>query len=93
MPDQIADNVIAMIKKNAAAHGTDKDPSLSDDEITTETELSSLDIDSITLADILWDLEQAYDIGIEFNTAEAWANLKSVGDLIEAVRALIAREA
>jgi nodulation protein F len=45
------------------------------------------------LADVLWDLEQAYGIRIEMNTTDAWSNLKNIGDVVEAVRGLIAKEA
>ncbi|BCG83050.1 hypothetical protein MesoLj113b_65920 [Mesorhizobium sp. 113-3-3] len=34
-------------------------------EITTATELTSLGVDSLGLADLLWDVEQAYDIKID----------------------------
>ncbi|AYG63997.1 acyl carrier protein [Rhizobium calliandrae] len=90
MPDQIADNVIVMIKKKAAANGTESSPT--ENKITTATELASLGLDSLDLTELLWDLEETYGIGIELNTTEAWANLQTVGDLVEAVRALIAKE-
>ncbi|MGO7427619.1 nodulation protein NodF, partial [Rhizobium ruizarguesonis] len=32
-------------------------------------------------------------IRIEMNTADAWSNLKNIGDVVEAVRGLIAKEA
>ncbi|MGO8657741.1 acyl carrier protein, partial [Rhizobium ruizarguesonis] len=47
--------------------------------ITADSELTSLGIDSLALADVLWDLEQAYGIRIEMNTADAWSNLKNIG--------------
>ena len=90
MPDQIADNVIAMIKKSAASNGADS--ALGHDEITAATELTSLGIDSLGLADILWDIEEAYGIKIEVSTVDDWSNLQSVGDLVEAVRGLTAKE-
>jgi len=34
--------------------------------------------------------EEAYCIEIEMNTVDAWSNLKNVGDMVEAVRELIA---
>ncbi|RWB10571.1 MAG: acyl carrier protein, partial [Mesorhizobium sp.] len=49
--------------------------------------------DSLGLADVLWDVEQAYGIKIDMNTADAWSNLKNVGDVVEAVRGLLAKEA
>ena len=41
---------------------------------------------------IIFDLEEAYGIEIEMNTVEAWSNLKTVQDMIEAVRGLIEKK-
>ncbi|MDK1389247.1 acyl carrier protein [Sinorhizobium sp. 7-81] len=92
MPDQLVDDVIAMIKNRVASNGADVSPGLSGNEITAASELTSLGVDSLGLADILWDLEQSYGIRIELNTAEAWSNLQNVGDVVEAVRRLLAEE-
>ena len=59
-------------------------------EITLDTELDELGIHSLELTEIMFDLEEAYGIEIEMNTVEAWSNLKNVGDIVEATRALIA---
>ena len=53
----------------------------------------SLGIHSLELTEIIFDLEEAYGIEIEMNTVEAWSNLKNVGDIVEAVRGLIAKKA
>ncbi|WP_425350339.1 acyl carrier protein [Mesorhizobium temperatum] len=79
-----------MIKKRAAAEGGNIAPA-SGGEITAATGLTSLGIDSLGLADVLWDLEQAYGIKIEMNTSEAWSDLQNVGDMVEAVRGLLAK--
>ena len=55
--------------------------------------LTALGIHSLELTEIIFDLEEAYGIEIEMNTVEAWSNLKNVGDMVEAVRALIAKKA
>lgn len=81
--DQLAEDVIQKIK----AHS---DPEVG--EITLETELSELGIHSLELTEIIFDLEEAYGIEIEMNTAEAWSKLSNVGDIIEAVRGLIAKK-
>lgn len=91
MADQLTADIIAMIKNRAVSNGADIAAASGEHEITTATELTSLGIDSLGLADTLWDLEQAYGIRIEFNTAEAWANLQNVGDVVEAVRGLLAK--
>ncbi|PBB11842.1 nodulation protein NodF [Mesorhizobium loti] len=91
MADQLATEIIATIKKrieleNGEGSGSDIG------EITTATELTSLGVDSLGLADLLWDVEQAHDIKIDMNSADAWSNLKNVGDMVEVVRGLLARE-
>ena len=81
--DQLAEDVIQKIKAHA-------DPEVG--EITVDTELNELGIHSLELTEIIFDLEEAYGIEIEMNTAEAWSKLTNVGDIIEAVRGLIAKK-
>ncbi|CDN58408.1 acyl carrier protein [Neorhizobium galegae] len=91
MADELAIEVITTIKRRVESEqGGIAAASMT--EITIETELTSLGIDSLGLADVLWDLEQAHGIKIELNTSDAWSNLSNVGDVVEAVRGLIAKE-
>ncbi|MEM5470792.1 acyl carrier protein [Hoeflea sp. AS60] len=60
------------------------------DEITRDTELAELEIDSLVLTEIVMDIEDKYDIEIDLNTAEAWESLKTVGDIIDMVKKLVA---
>ncbi len=83
MADQLAAEIIDKIKEHAEP---------GDEEITVTTELTSLGIHSLELTEIIFDLEEKYGIEIEMNTVDAWANLKNVGDMIEAVRGLIAQK-
>ncbi len=83
MADELAQDIIAKIKAHADTGGED---------ITLNTELTALGIHSLELTEIIFDLEEAYGIEIEMNTADAWSNLKNVGDMVEAVRALIAEK-
>ncbi|PZN55513.1 MAG: nodulation protein NodF [Proteobacteria bacterium] len=83
MADELAEDIITRIKKYAEAGG---------DEITTKTDLTALGIHSLELTEIIFDLEEAYGIEIEMNTVDAWSNLKNVGDIVEAVRELIAKK-
>ena len=83
MADKLTEDIISKIKEHA-------DPAI---EIGPDTELTSLGIHSLELTEIIFDLEEAYGIEIEMNTVEAWSNLKTVHDMIEAVRALIAKNA
>ncbi|PSJ56322.1 acyl carrier protein [Kumtagia ephedrae] len=81
--DQLAQDIIGKIKVHA-------DPGIG--AITPETELSELGIHSLELTEIIFDLEEAYGIEIEMNTAEAWSKLSDVGDIVDAVRVLIAKK-
>ncbi|MGF7007836.1 acyl carrier protein [Aminobacter sp. BE322] len=84
MADQLATDIIDKIKAHAEPGG---------EEITLDTELTSLGIHSLELTEIIFDLEEEYGIEIEMNTVEAWSSLKNVGDMVEAVRGLIAQKA
>ena len=84
MADQLATEIIQKIKAHAEPDGN---------EITVDTELGDLGIHSLELTEIVFDLEEAYGIEIEMNTVEAWNNLKNVGDIVTAVRALIEKQA
>ena len=84
MTDKLAGEVIEKIKSHAESGGP---------EITSDTELSSLGIHSLELTEIVFDLEEAYGIEIEMNTVDAWSNLKTVHDMVAAVRALIEKKA
>lgn len=83
MTDDLTQDIIAKIKAHA-------DPSVG--EITTETELGELGIHSLELTEIIFDIEEAHGIEIEMNTADAWSKLKTVGDMVGAVRELIAKQ-
>lgn len=84
MADQLAEEIISKVKTHA-------DPAIG--EIGPETELTALGIHSLELTEIIFDLEEDYGIEIEMNTVEAWSKLKTVQDMVEAVRALIAKKA
>ena len=42
-----------------------------------------------TLADIIFELEDEFDIDIDLNAASAWDQLKTVSDIADSVSALI----
>lgn len=81
MADQLETEIVDRIKAHA-------DPEAG--EITTATELTMLGIHSLELTEVIFDIEEAYGIEVEMNTAEAWSSLKTVGDIVAAVRKLIA---
>lgn len=59
-------------------------------QINRETELAELEIDSLVLTEIVMDIEDQHDIEIDLNTAEAWESLKTVGDIVDMVKKLVA---
>jgi nodulation protein F len=83
MANDIETSTIALI---ASAGETDPD------KITLETELAELEIDSLALTEIVMEIEDQHDIEIDLNTAEAWESLKTVGDMIDMVKKLIAAQ-
>ncbi|QND37728.1 acyl carrier protein (plasmid) [Rhizobium leguminosarum bv. viciae] len=91
MADQLTLEIISAINKLVKAENAER-TTVALGEITTDTELTSLGIDSLGLADVLWDLEQIYGIKIEMNTADARSNLNNIGDVVEAVRGLLTKE-
>ncbi|RVQ55094.1 acyl carrier protein [Sinorhizobium meliloti] len=93
MVDQLESEVIAIIKNRVELESGDGGTALIVSDLTLATELTSLGVDSLGLADIIWDLEQTYGIRIEMNTAEAWADLQNVGDIVAAIRGLLTKEA
>jgi acyl carrier protein len=59
-------------------------------QLTLETELSTLTLDSLDVVEIIFQLEERFDISIPYNANEAGgaagAGLKTVGDVMEMVR-------
>ena len=81
--DDVATKIIEILRKNM------KDPSKA---VTLETPLSELEIESLDLAVIVFDIEDTFGIEIPYNandTDEA-AAFRSVGSVVERVKQVIA---
>jgi len=79
----IASQVIDIIAQQALL-----DPS----DVTTESTLESLGIDSLGLVESIFAIEEAFDITVPFNAnapTESEFDISSVGAIIEAVDALV----
>ncbi len=61
--------------------------------VTRDSVLKDLEIQSLDLAEIIFDLEDTFDIEIELNAASAWESLKTVGDVVDAVASLVDHKA
>jgi acyl carrier protein len=83
MPDSVAEATQAII-----AQHLDRPPAM----LTSEMRLDELGVSSLQLVEIIMDLEDRFSIEIEDNTSEAWAKLKTVADVTQAVEAMIAKK-
>lgn len=83
MTTSVLDKTVEII-----ANKTGIDP----ENIKPDTELSTLDIESLDLAEIIFDLEDEFDVEIDMNAATAWDNLKTISDIADSVSALVAKE-
>jgi nodulation protein F len=83
MSGEIVDETIRII-----AEKIELDPA----SITPDTKLSDIDITSLDLADIVFELEDKFDIEIELNTTDAWDQLKTVSDIASEVGRLVKGE-
>ena len=83
MADTIFDRTVRIIAEKA---------NMAAEDLTADTPLSDIEIQSLELAEVIFDLEDTFEIEIELNAADAWEKLKTVGDVCNAVRALTAGE-
>jgi acyl carrier protein/nodulation protein F len=81
--DDTTSKIIEILKKHM------KEPR---DDITTDTALADLKIESIDLAMIVFELEDTFSIEIPYNAndTEEAAAFKSVGSVVERVKQVIA---
>ncbi|MEZ5774246.1 MAG: phosphopantetheine-binding protein [Hyphomicrobiaceae bacterium] len=78
--DDVATKIIEILKKHM------KSP---DKEITLQTKLEDLDIESLDLAMIVFDIEDKFGIEIPYNANEEVEDFKTVGSVVERVGALV----
>ena len=79
--DDVAAKIIDILKKHM------KEPR---DDISLSTELTDLQIESLDLAMIVFDIEDSFQIEIPYNANEEAADFKTVGSVVDRVKALIA---
>ncbi|EKF41795.1 acyl carrier protein [Nitratireductor indicus] len=78
--DDVGQKILEKIKTHAPEDASN---------ITLDTPLADLGIHSLELTEIIFDVEDEFDIEVEMNTAEAWENLSTVNDIVAAVRELV----
>lgn len=65
-------------------------------DVTRESRLADLGIDSLALVEAIFAIEEAFDVAVPFNAnqpGEAGFDITTVGSVIAAVEGLIARKA
>jgi acyl carrier protein len=83
MTDLAAD-VIAIIAKRV--------PGRTDDLNLTD-KLSELGIESIDAIDMIFDLEEKFEVDIPYNANSAQTDFSTVGDIVRAIEQIVARKA
>ncbi len=77
--DEVGTQIIEILKKHM------KEPR---DDIELTTELTDLSIESLDLAMIVFDIEDSFGIEIPYNANEDVEDFKTVGSVVDKVRAL-----
>ena len=78
--DEVASKIVDILKKNM------KDPP---ETISLDTKLSDLEIESLDLAVIVFDIEDSFGIEIPYNANEEMEDFATVGSVVDRVRQLI----
>ncbi len=81
--DDVADKIITILKKNM------KEPP---ETISLDTKLSDLEIESLDLAVIVFDIEDTFGIQIPYNANEEMTDFSTVGSVVDRVTALISEK-
>ncbi len=81
--DDVANKIVTILKKNM------KEPP---ETISMETKLSDLEIESLDLAVIVFDIEDTFNIQIPYNANEEMTDFSTVGSVVERVRALVSEK-
>jgi len=81
--DDVAEKIIAILRKNM------RNP---EKEITLDTKLADLEIESLDLAVIVFDIEDTFGIQIPYNANEEVVDFATVGSVVDRVKAVLAAE-
>ena len=78
--DDVATKIVGSLKKNM------KEPP---EAIPLDTKLSDLEIESLDLAVIVFDIEDTFGIQIPYNANEEMQDFATVGSVVDRVKSLI----
>ena len=81
--DDVAEKIIAILRKNM--RNPEKD-------IKLDTKLTDLEIESLDLAVIVFDIEDTFGIQIPYNANEEVVDFATVGSVVERVNAVLAEQ-
>jgi len=79
--DDVAGDVIAIIAKRVPAEKRN---------LSMADRLEDLGIDSFGAVEMIFDLEEKFDVQISYNSNDARLDLETVGDVIGAIENLVA---
>ena len=77
--DDVATKIVDILKKHM------KKPK---DDVNLTTPLADLEIESLDLAMIVFDIEDSFGVQIPYNANEETADFKTVGSVVDRVRSL-----
>ena len=77
--DGVAAEVIAMIAKRSRVE---------DRNIDVSDRLDELGIDSLSAVELIFDLEEKFDIEIQYNANDARPEFETVGQVVDAIKKL-----
>ncbi len=78
--NDVAEKIIAILRKNM------RDPNK---EITLNTKLTDLEIESLDLAVIVFDIEDTFGIQIPYNANEEMQDFATVGSVVDRVNTIL----
>jgi acyl carrier protein len=81
--DDVAEKIIAILRKNM------RNP---EKEITLDTKLTDLEIESLDLAVIVFDIEDTFGIQIPYNANEEVVDFATVRSVVDRVKAVLAEQ-
>ena len=79
--DDVAADVIGIIAKRVPAENRN---------VVMADGLEDLGIDSFGAVEMIFDLEEKFDVQISYNSNDARLDLETVGDVIDAIKKLVA---
>jgi acyl carrier protein len=78
--DEVAADTVAIIAKRVPP--AKRDLSMAD-------RLEDLGIDSFSAVEMIYDLEEKFDVELPYNSNDSMPDLQTVGDLVEVIKKLI----